>query len=92
MRNRYDQKDIIAVDETTPELRLGSLYDPRADNLIPSYDLWKEVSLSKKSFYSEKISRSQQWLTDSENTFSSKVRKIDIETGSTVSLLGEWLI
>ena len=92
MRNRYDQKDIIAVDETTPELRLGSLYDPRADNLIPSYDLWKEVSLSKKSFYSEEISRSQQWLTDSEKTFSSKVRKIDIETGSTISLLGEWLI
>ena len=88
-RNRFDPKDIITVDATTPEFRLGSLYDRTTDNLLPSYALWKKDSLNKKRFYSEKISRSQQWLTDSENTFSSKVRKLDIDTGLTLSLLGE---
>ena len=89
LRNRFDQKDITTVDATTPEFRLGSLYDRTTDNLLPSYALWKKDSLNKKRFYSEKISRSQQWLTDSENTFSSKVRKLDIDTGLTLSLLGE---
>ena len=87
-RNRFDPKDIITVDATTPEFQLGSLYDRRTDNLLQSYALWKEDSLNEKGFYSEKISSSQQWLTDSENTFSSKVRKLDIETGLTLSLLG----
>ena len=89
LRNRFDQKDIITVDATTPEFRLGSLYDRTTDNVLPSYALWKKDSLNKKRFYSEKTSRSQQWLTDSENTFSSKVRKLDIDTGLTLSLLGE---
>ena len=89
LRNRFDPKDIITVDATTPEFRLGSLYDRRTDNLLASHALWKEDSLNRKGFYSEKISSSQQWLTDSENTFSSKVRKLDIETGLTLSFLGE---
>ena len=89
LRNSFDPKDLIAVDATTPEFQLGSLYDRRTDNLLPSYALWKEDCLSKKRFYSEKISSSQQWLTDSENTFPSKVRKLDIEPGLTLSLLGE---
>lgn len=88
LRNRFDPKDIITVDATTPEFQLGSLYDRRTDNLLQSYALWKEDSLNEKGFYSEKVSSSQQWLTDSENTFSSKVRKLDIETGLTLSLLG----
>ena len=89
LRNRFDPKDIIAVDATRPEFQLGSLYDRRTDNLLPCSALWKENSLNEKGFYSKKISSSQQWLIDSENTFSSKVRKLDIETGLTLSLLGE---
>ena len=72
-----------------PEFQLGSLYDRRTDNLLPSYALWKEENLKKKGFFSQRICSSQQWLADSENTFSSKVRKLDIESGLTLSLLGE---
>ena len=42
LRNSFDPKDVIAVDATTPEFQLGSLYDRRTDNLLPSYALWKE--------------------------------------------------
>ena len=72
-----------------PEFLLGSLYDRRTDNLLPSHALRKEDGLNEKGFYIEKISSSQQWLIDSENTFSSKVRKLDIESGLASSLLGE---
>ena len=89
LRNKFDPANVIAVDAMRPEFLLGSLYDRRTDNLLPSHALWKEDSLSKKGFYSENISSSQQWLIDSENTFSSKVRKLDIESGLTLSLLGE---
>ena len=89
LRSKSDPTNVIAVDAMRPEFLLGSLYDRRTDNLLPSHALWKEDSLSKKGFYSEKISSSQQWLIDSENTFSSKVKKLDIEGGLTLSLLGE---
>ena len=48
LRNRFDPKDIITVDATTPEFQLGSLYDRRTDNLLQSYALWKEDSLNEK--------------------------------------------
>ena len=89
LRNKFDPTNVIAVDAMRPEFLLGSLYDRRTDNLFPSYTLWKEVSLSEKGFYIDEISSSQQWLIDSENTFPSKVRKLDIESGLTLSLLGE---
>ena len=89
LRSKSDPTNVIAVDAMRPEFLLGSLYDRRTDNPLPSHALWKEDSLSKKGFYSEKVSSSQQWLIDSENTFSSKVKKLDIESGLTLSLLGE---
>ena len=89
MGNKFDPANVIAVDAMRPEFLLASLYDRITDNLLPSHALLKEDSLSKKGFYSEKISSSQQWLIDSENAFSSKVRKLDIESGLTLSLLGE---
>ena len=89
LRNKFDPTNVIAVDAMRPEFLLGSLYDRRTDNLLPGHALWEEESLSKKGFYSEKISSSQQWLIDSENTFSSKVTKLDIESGLALSLLGE---
>lgn len=73
------------------EFQLGSLYDRRTDNLLSSYALWKEDDIKKKGFFSQRICSSQQWLTDSENTFSSKVRNLDIESGLTLSLLGEMI-
>ena len=73
------------------EFQLGSLYDRRTDNLLSSYALWKEDNIKKKGFFSQRICSSQQWLTDSENTFSSKVRNLDIESGLTLSLLGEMI-
>ena len=89
LRNKFGPTNVIAVDAMRPEFLLGSLYDRRTDNLLPGHALWEEESLSKKGFYSEKISSSQQWLIDSENTFSSKVTKLDIESGLALSLLGE---
>ena len=74
-----------------PEFQLGSLYDRRTDNLLSRYALWKEDNIKKKGFFSQRICSSQQWLTDSENTFSSKVRNLDIESGLTLSLLGEMI-
>ena len=71
-----------------PEFRLGSLYDRRTDNLLPGFTLWKEDSFAKKGFISERLASNQQWLIDSENTFSSKVWKLDIEAGLTLSLMG----
>ena len=89
LRNEFDSENVITIDALRPEFQLGSLYDRRTDNLLPSYTLWKEDNLKKKSFFGQRICSSQQWLTDSENTFSSKVRKLDIESGLTLSLLGE---
>ena len=71
-----------------PEFRLGSLYDRRTDNLLPGFTLWKEDSYKKEGFTRERLASNQQWLIDSENTFSSKVWKLDIETGLTLSLMG----
>ena len=89
LRNEFDSANIITTDAMRPEFQLGSLYDRRTDNLLPNYALWKEDNLKKKCFFGQRICGSQQWLTDSENTFSSKVRKLDIESGLTLSLLGE---
>ena len=89
LRNKFGPTNVITVNAMRPEFQLGSLYDRRTDNLLPNQALWKKDSLNKKKLYREKISSSQQWLIDSENTFSSKVRKLDMETGLTLSLLGE---
>ena len=89
LRNKFDPTNVITVNAMRPEFQLGSLYDRIIDNLLPSHALWRKGSLNKKNYYREKISSSQQWLIDSENTFSSKVRKLDMETGLTLSLLGE---
>ena len=76
------------MDAMRPEFRLGSLYDRRTDNLLPGFTLWSEDSFIKKGFISERLASNQQWLIDSENTFSSKVWKLDIEAGLTLSLMG----
>ena len=60
LRNKFDPANVIAVDAMRPEFPLGSLYDRRTDNLLPSHALWKKDSLSEKGFFSEKISSSQQ--------------------------------
>ena len=88
MRNKFASKKIITLDAMGPEFRLGSLYDRRTDNLLPGFTLWKEDSFTKKGFISERLASNQQWLIDSENTFSSKVWKLDIEAGLTLSLMG----
>lgn len=80
LRNKFDPTNVIAVDAMKPEFLLSSLYNRRTDDLLLSYALWKEVSLSEKGFYIEKTSSSQQWLIDSENPFSSKVRKLNFES------------
>ena len=89
LRSKFDPTKVITVGAMRPEFQLGSLYDCRTDNLLPGNALWKEESLDEKGFYVERITPNQQWLTDSENTFSSKIRKLDIESGLTLSLLGE---
>ena len=89
LRSKFDPTKVITVGAMRPEFQLGSLYDRRTDNLLPGNALWKEESLDEKGFYVERITTNQQWLTDSENTFSSKIRKLDIESGLTLSLLGE---
>ena len=89
LRSKFDPTKVITVGAMRPEFQLGSLYDRRTDNLLPGNALWKEESLDEKGFYVERITPNQQWLTDSENTFSSKIRKLDIESGLTLSLLGE---
>ena len=88
LRNKFDSKKVITLDAMRPEFRLGSLYDRRTDNLLPGFTLWKEDSYKKEGFTSERLASSQQWLIDSENTFSSKVWKLDIEAGLTLSLMG----
>ena len=88
LRNKFDSKKVITLDAMRPEFRLGSLYDRRTDNLLPGFTLWKEDSYKKEGFISERLASNQQWLIDSENTFSSKVWKLDIEAGLTLSLMG----
>ena len=88
MQNKSAMKKTIILDAMRPEYRLGSLYDRRTDNLFPSYTLWKEESYKKEGFINERLVTNQQWSIDSENTFSSKVWKLDIEAGLTLSLLG----
>ena len=88
LRNKFGSKKIITLDAMRPEFRLGSLYDRRTDNLLPGFTLWKEDSYKKEGFISERLASNQQWLIDSENTFSSKVLKLDIEAGLMLSLIG----
>ena len=88
LRNKFASKKVITLDAMRPEFRLGSLYDRRTDNLLPGFTLWKEDSYKKEGFTSERLASNQQWLIDSENTFSSKVWKLDIEAGLTLSLMG----
>ena len=88
LRNKFGSKKVISLDALRPEFRLGSLYDRRTDNLLPGFTLWKEDSYKKEGFTSERLASNQQWLIDSENTFSSKVWKLDIEAGLTLSLMG----
>ena len=71
-----------------PEFRLGSLYDRRTDKLFPDFTLWKEDSYKREDFIHKRLPSDQQWFVDSENTFSSKVRMLDIESGLALSLLG----
>ena len=71
-----------------PNFRLGSLYNRKTDNLLPSFTLWKEEKCENEGFTSERLVSNQQWLIDSENTFFSKVLKHNIEAGLTLSLLG----
>ena len=88
LRNKFSSKQVITLDAMRPQFRLGSLYDRRTDNLLPGFTLWKEDSFKREDFISERLASNQQWLIDSENTFSSKVGKLDIEGGLTLSLLG----
>ena len=88
LRNKFSSKKVIILDAMRPQFRLGSLYDRRTDNLLPGFTLWKEDSFKRKGFISERLASNQQWLIDSENTFSSKVRKLNIEGRLTLSLLG----
>ena len=71
-----------------PEFRLDSLYDRRTDKLLPGFTLWKEDSDKKENLITKRLTSDQQWFVDSENTFSSKVRKLNIESGLALSLLG----
>ena len=79
----------IALATMRPGIRLGSLYDRRTDNVLPGLTFLKEESFNKKGFISETPSSNKKWLIDSENTFSSKFMKLDIEAGLALSLLGE---
>ena len=88
LQRRFGLKNVIALAAMRPEFQLGSLYDRRTDNPLLGFTLWKEESYKKKAFLSERLASNKQWLTDSENTFSSKVLKLDIEAGLTLSLLG----
>ena len=71
-----------------PEFKLGSFYDRRTDKLLPGFALWKEDSYKRKDVISERLPDDQEWFVDSENTFSSKVRNLKIESGLVLSLLG----
>ena len=71
-----------------PEFKLGSFYDRRTDKLLPGFTLWKEDSYKRKDVISERLPDDQEWFVDSENTFSSKVRNLKIESGLVLSLLG----
>ena len=87
MRGKFTSK-VLTLDAMQPEVRLGSLYNRRTDNLLPCFTLWKEESYKKDGFISERLASSHDWLIDSENTFSSKVGKLNIEAGLTLSLMG----
>ena len=71
-----------------PEFQLGSLYDRRTDNVLPSLTLWKEEPLEKKGF-TETESSEKEWFVDSQNTFSSKIRNLNIEDGLMLSVMSE---
>lgn len=70
-----------------PEFRLGSLYDRRTDNLVPSLTLWTEKSFEKKGFIVEIPCSHHDWFVHSHNTFPDKARKLDIEDGLMLSVM-----
>ena len=55
---------------------------------MSGFTLWKEDTYKKEDFISERLASNQQWLIECENAFSSKVWKLDIEAGLTLSLMG----
>ena len=88
LRNKFGSKKVITLDAMRPEFRLGSLYEWRTENFLPGFTLWKEDSYQMEGFINERLASNQQRLINSENTFSSKVLKLDIEAGLTLSLIG----
>ena len=80
-------ENIITINALQPEFRLGSLYDRRTDNLLPSLTLWAEKSFENKGFIDERPSSHHEWFVDSHNTFSAKAKKLDIEDGLMLSVM-----
>ena len=77
----------FTIDALQPEVRLGSLYDRRTDQLFPGLPLWKEESSKEEGFVNETTSSEKQWILDRQNTFSSKVGKLDIDPGLVLSIM-----
>ena len=77
----------FTIDALQPEVRLGSLYDRRTDQLFPGLPLWKEENSKEEGFVNETTSSEKQWILDRQNTFSSKVGKLDIDPGLVLSIM-----
>ena len=89
-QSEWDSNKTIILAAIGPEFQLGSLYDRRTDRLLSGFTLCKEDSFKKEGFIRERERdvSSKKWLTDSKNTFSSKVSNLGIEGGLELSLLG----
>ena len=84
----FGSNNLVALAAMQPDIRLGSLYDRRTDKLLPVFTLGNEDNYQRQDVISKRFPSEQQWFVDSENTFSSKVRKLEIESGLALSLLG----
>ena len=81
------QDKFLKIYALQPEFRLGSLYDRRTDQILPSLTLWKEESFEKEGFINNRKSSQQDWFVDSHNTFSSKAENLGIEDGLMLSVM-----
>lgn len=77
----------LKIHALQPEFRLGSLYDRRTDQLLPSLTLWKEEIFEKEGFINNRKPSQQDWFVDSHHTFSSKAENLGIEDGLMLSVM-----
>lgn len=72
-----------------PKFALGSLYDRINDQICPGISLWKPVKLQNDAYVATQNAHKEEWILDSEGTFTSKLCKLVVDPGLQLSLCGD---